>query len=66
MEVRIKFSADMVVSGKDMEEVKSKFMKMPLFTKEALDCGVEFCEYELIEDADTYDDLSEEFNECTA
>ena len=63
MEVRIKFSADIYIEGADMAEVKAKFEDMPLFSIDALDCGVEYSETLLIEDADTCEDLSKEFNE---
>lgn len=62
MRIRIKFDADLIIEGKDMKEVHSKWESMPLFSKEAKDCGVEYCETLLIEDAETYDDLTDEYN----
>ena len=62
MKIRIKFDADIVIEGDNMEEVKSKWMTMPLFSKEAMENTVEFGEVILVEDADTYNDLMGEFN----
>jgi hypothetical protein len=64
MEVRIKFSADIYIKGESMREIKEKFESMPLFTAEALDNFVEYSETLLIEDANTYKDLSDEWDEC--
>ena len=60
--VRIKFSADLIIEGENMEEVREKWENMPLFSKEAEECGVEYSETLLIEDADTYQDLTDVFN----
>ena len=62
MEVRIKFSADIYIEGEDMAEVRAKFEDMPLFSIEALDCGVEYSETLLVEDAETYEDLKAEYD----
>lgn len=59
--VRIKFSADLVVEADSLEQANDKWMAMPLFSPEALDCGAEFSETLLVEDADTYNDISEEW-----
>ena len=61
MEVRIKFSADLVIEGDTLDEVRQKWEAMPLFSEDANECGVEFCETLLIEDADTYESLDNEF-----
>jgi len=63
MRVRFKFDADIVIEGNNMTEVRENWEQLPLFTQNAVDCGVEFGEVILIEDADTYEDLSHEFNE---
>lgn len=63
MEVRIKFSADIYIEGKDLKEVKSKFEEMPIFCVEALDCGAEYSETLLVENAETCDDLETEWDE---
>ena len=64
MDVRIKFDADLIISGETMQEVRSKFESMQLFSQEAKDFGVEFSEIQLVEDADTYDDLQHEYDHC--
>lgn len=64
MEVRFKFSADIYIEGDNMSEIKNKFELMPLFSQEALeDCGAEFSELLLVEDADTNRDLRREYDE---
>jgi hypothetical protein len=62
MEVRIKFSADIYIEGETMKEIKDKWENIPLFTTEALACGAEPSEVLLVEDADTYNDLRNEFD----
>lgn len=37
MEVRIKFNADLVITGETMAEVREKFESMPLWSQEAKD-----------------------------
>jgi hypothetical protein len=64
MEVRIKFSADIYIEGETMQEVRSKFESMPLFSVDALDKGVEFSEIELVEDAETYNDVRHDYDHC--
>jgi len=62
MQVRIKFSADLIITGCDMGEVRRKFEGMELFSQAAKDCSVEYSETLLIEDAEDYTDLSDEYN----
>lgn len=64
MEVRIKFDADLVITGETMAEVREKFESMPLWSQEAKDCGVEFSEIQLVEDAQTYDNLQHCYDHC--
>jgi hypothetical protein len=64
MDVRIKFDADLIISGETMQEVRSKFESMQLFSQEAKDSGVEFSEIQLVEDSETYDDLRHEYDHC--
>jgi len=64
MDVRIKFDADLIISGETMQEVRSKFENMQLFSQEAKDSGVEFSEIQLVEDSETYDDLRHEYDHC--
>ena len=62
VKVRIKFSADLIIEGKSLKEVKNKWQNIPLFSKEAQECNVDFCEELLIEDAETYSDLYNDFD----
>ncbi len=64
MEVRIKFDDDIVITGDTMQDVREKFESMELWSQEAKDCHVEFSEIQLIEDADTYKDLADEYDSC--
>lgn len=57
MEVRIKFSADLIIEGSNLDEIRSKWESLPLFSQEAKECGVEYCETLLTEDAETYEDI---------
>lgn len=62
MRVRIKFSADIYIEGKDMSEVRDRFESIPLFSSDALLNGyAEFNELLLVEDAYTNKDLMEEY-----
>ena len=61
VEVRIKFSADLYIEGNTIEEVREKWENMPLFSPDAEKCGAEYCETLLIEDAETFKDLSDKF-----
>lgn len=56
--VRIKFSADLVVEAETLEQAQEKWLSMPLFSEEAKDCGVEYSETLLVEDAETYEDIN--------
>lgn len=56
--IRIKFSADLVVEGETIEQAQEKWLTMPLFSEEANDCGVEYSETLLVEDAETYEDIN--------
>ena len=60
--VRIRFAADICVEGEDMKEVVSKWRSIPLFTEEAISSGADFLEVEAVDDCDTGEDLSTEFN----
>lgn len=62
-EVRIKFSASFYISGKSMKEIREKWENCPLFSADALqDFSPEFDERLLVEDANTYEDVSKEFD----
>jgi hypothetical protein len=56
--VRVKFSADLIVEGETIEQAQEKWLTMPLFSEEAKDCGVEYSETLLVEDAETYEDIN--------
>lgn len=62
IKVRIKFSADLIIEGKSLSEVKTKWQNIPLFSKEAQECNVDYCEVLLIEDAENYSDLYNDFD----
>jgi len=64
MEVRIKFDADIVITGDTMQEVREKFESMELWSQDAKDCNVEFSEIQLVEDANTYEDMEDEYDSC--
>ena len=61
MQVRIKFSADVVITACDVQEARRKWESMPLWSEEMKNAGAEFSEVLLIEDADTYEDLKSDF-----
>ena len=56
--VRIKFSADLIVEADTLQEARNKWENMPLWSEDAKKCDVEYSETLLIEDAETYDDLT--------
>jgi hypothetical protein len=61
MELRIKFSAEVVISGDNIDEIRSKWENMPLFSEEADEkYGADFCEVLLVDDED-FNDLTHEF-----
>ena len=59
--IRIKFSADLVIEADTLREAKEKWEGMPLFSQEALDSSAEYSETLLIEDSNTYKDMSQEW-----
>ena len=65
MKVAFKFDAYVYLEGENMAEIREKFENMPLFSKEALKEGhAEFCELFLVEDAETYKDLMDEYDKA--
>ena len=56
--IRVKFSADLIVEGETIEQAQEKWLTMPLFSEEAKDCGVEYSETLLVEDAETYEEIN--------
>ena len=59
--VRIKFSADLIVEADTLQEARNKWENMPLWSEDAKKCDVEYSETLLIEDAETYDDLTNQW-----
>ena len=60
MELRIRFGASVVISGKNLSEIRSKWENLPLWSEEAQKCSAEFCELELVDDED-FKDLTSKF-----
>lgn len=61
MKVRIAFRSDLIIEGETMKDVRKKWEEISLYSKEAEESGVGFIEIDAIEDADTYDNVEEEF-----
>lgn len=61
VQVRIKFSADLIIEADNINEARSKWEGLDLFSDKAKECGVDYCETLLIEDANTYNDLSKDW-----
>lgn len=60
MEVRITFRSEVYIKGKTIEEIKDKWMKLPLFSADALDNYadvVEVVSSERIDD-ESYDEIN--------
>jgi hypothetical protein len=47
-----------------MQEVREKFESMELWSQEAKNSDVEFSEIQLVEDANTYKDIEDEYYSC--
>lgn len=60
MEVRIKFNASVVIKGKNLSDIRSKWENLSLWSEEAQKCSAEFCEVELVDD-ENYNDLTSKF-----
>ena len=56
--VRVKFSSDLVAEAETLEQAQEKWLTMPLFSEEAKECGVEYSETLLVEDAETYEEIN--------
>lgn len=59
MDVRITFRSEVFISGENMAEIRDKWESMNLYDKNN---GVEFVEINTVEDAETYDDMMQEFD----
>ena len=63
MRVRIRFASEIYFEGENLEEIKEKWESTPLFSNNlANENCVDFLEIEDIENADTYEDLINEFD----
>jgi hypothetical protein len=65
-EVRIKFSASVYIKGKTMREIREKWENCTLLPTDETEDGDVFYEFDerlLVEDAETYEDLSKEFDD---
>ena len=62
-EVRIKFSASVYIKGKTMREIREKWENCTLLPEDTDDVFHEFDERLLVEDAETNEDLSKEFDD---
>jgi len=58
VKVRVKFSADLIIEADNIDDARIKWEGLPLFSEEAKDCGVEYSETLLVEDAETYEDIN--------
>ena len=62
MEVRITFRSELLLEGNSMEEIKDKWEYLPIFSADALeDCEAQVLEVVSVEDANTYEDLKDQF-----
>lgn len=63
--VRITFKCEVYLEGEDMADVKEQWEDLPVFTADALeDAYAEILDVESVEDADTHEDLKDEFDEA--
>ena len=60
MEVRFRFAMEVFIEGDDMADVKRQWEETPI---NELCAKGDFVEIEAIEDANTYKDLTEEFDD---
>lgn len=64
MEIRITFTSEVVIKGRNMEEVRDKWEEMPLFADEAeKEYGAEFIEVVSVENNQTDDDMMMQWNQ---
>lgn len=59
MEVRITYRSEVYIKGDSLEEIKDKWEALNLTSQEGNSEFVELCS---VEDAETYEDLENEFN----
>ncbi len=60
--VRITFRCEDFISGETVDVIRSRWESLPIFSDEALKCQSEVVEVVSVEDAESYDDLSDEWN----
>ena len=63
MKVRIVFSSEIVIDGENIDQVREKWEDLSIFSKEATKSGVEFAEVVAVENAETNEDMSDEWCE---
>ena len=61
MKVRISFRSDILIEGETMSDVRRKWENIELFSADAEASDVCFLDIDCIEDAETYEELSDEF-----
>ena len=61
--VRITFRSEITIEGDTLADVKKKFEEMTLYSGQAINNGANFIEVNSVEDANTLEDLSAEFND---
>lgn len=62
-EVRVKFSASVYIKGENMRDIRQKWENCELLPKDTDDVCYEFDERLLVEDAESYEDVSREFDD---
>lgn len=63
MKVRIVFSSEIVIDGENIDQVREKWEDLCIYSTEATECGVEFAEVIAVENAETNEDMSDEWCE---
>lgn len=64
MKVRIRFSSEIYIEGKDIADISDKWGAIELFSDEAKRHSADYIEIESVEDADTYADVTDEWDEA--
>jgi hypothetical protein len=64
MEVRITFRSEVYIKGDTLEEIKKKWLDLPLYSGEALEeTYAEYVDLVSVEDTKTYEDLTFKWKE---
>ena len=64
MTVRITFRSEIFIEGKNLKEIRNKFENLPLYDIDFKDANVSdygYCELVSVEDADSNEDLENEY-----